>query len=74
MKKKFLIKIDLVESKNKAFVYIRKKKGVQVQESEVRKEVGSSVKLGKLTAVNDEFFVFDVLKKIKNNKSLRDEA
>jgi len=74
MRKKFSIKIDLIESKNKVFVYIKKKNGVQVEESEVRKEVGSSAKLGKLTAVNDKFFVFDIVKKIENNKSLRDEA
>ena len=74
MKKKFSIKTDLVESKGKVFIYINKKNNVQVTEQEVRKEVGSSIKLGKLTAVNDKFFVFDIMEKIKNNKSLRDEA
>lgn len=70
MRKKFSIKIDLIESKNKVFVYIKKKNGVQVDENEVRKEVGSSVKLGKLTATNDKFFVFEV----EGEKSLREKA
>ena len=62
MKKKFILKTDIIESKKKIFAYINKKPTVTVTEEEVRVELEKNkLEVGSLKHRGDNLFVFDLL-------------
>lgn len=63
MKKRFLFKVDLVEAKNRAFVYISKKRSVTITEKDVREELRKEgYYFNELKATGKDLFVFEIKK------------
>jgi len=61
MKKRFLFKVDLIEDKNRAFVYISKKRSVEVTEKDVREELRKEgYSFNELKATGKDLFVFEI--------------
>ena len=63
MKKRFLFKVDLVEAKNRAFVYISKKRSVTITEKDIREELlKEGYSFNELKATGKDLFVFEIKK------------
>jgi|TARA_B100000035_G_scaffold229354_1_gene197576 hypothetical protein len=67
MKKKFILKLDIIENKKKIFAHINKKSGVVVTEKEVRKElVKNNITAGEVKSKTENLFVFDLIREDLN--------
>lgn len=61
MRKKFSVKVDVIESKKKVFVYIDKKRSnIKLDEKDIREAVNIPQELGALKVANEKLFVFDI--------------
>lgn len=62
MKKKFNLKVDIVESKKKIFVHVNKKQNVIVTEKDIKRELKKqNITFGDLKIKNSSLFVFDLI-------------
>lgn len=67
MKKKFILKLDIIENKKKIFAHINKKLGVVVTEKEVRKElIKNNITAGEMKSKTENLFVFDLIREDLN--------